>query len=47
VLQRDVSGLKESVSVLVVAVDEHTHRLERIDNRLDRIEKHLGLIDAE
>jgi hypothetical protein len=27
-------------TVLAVVVDEHTHRL-------DRIEKHLGLLDAE
>jgi hypothetical protein len=38
-LQRDVSSLKDNVAVLAVAVDEHTHRL-------DRIEKRLGLVEA-
>jgi hypothetical protein len=39
-MQKDIHGLKDNVAVLAVAVDEHTHRL-------DRIEKHLGLLDAE
>jgi chromosome segregation ATPase len=38
-LQRDVRNLQREVATLGVAVDEHTHRL-------DRIEKRLGLIDA-
>jgi len=32
---------------VAVAVDEHTRQLERMHSRLDRIEKHLGLVSAE
>jgi hypothetical protein len=38
-VQRDVSVLKDSVGTLAIAIDEQSHRL-------DRIEKRLGL-DAE
>ena len=38
-LQRDVRDFRCEVATLGVAVDEHTHRL-------DRIEKRLGLVDA-
>jgi hypothetical protein len=36
-LQRDVSGLKETVAVMAVAVDGHTHRLDEIEKRLGPI----------
>jgi hypothetical protein len=39
-LKRDVRSLDDRVATLGVAVDEHTHRL-------DRIEKRLGLVEAE
>ena len=38
-VQRDVRRLSDTVETLATVVDEHTHRL-------DRIEKRLGLVDA-
>ena len=35
-MQRDIRDVKRELATLGVAVDEHTHRL-------DKIEKHLGL----
>jgi chromosome segregation ATPase len=53
-LQRDIDGLKGSVGALVVAVDDHTHRLDgieehnkAIDVRLDRIDAHLDAIEKK
>ena len=47
-IQRDLASLKSSVSALVVSVDDHTHRLDKIeahntqlDTRLEQIEKKL------
>ena len=33
-VQRDVRSLQGTVATLGVAVDDHTHRLERIEQRL-------------
>jgi hypothetical protein len=38
-VQRDVKGLRDSVTTLGIATDEHTSRLERI-------EKRVGIADA-
>jgi peptidoglycan hydrolase CwlO-like protein len=38
-VQRDLRRLSDTVETIAAAVDEHTHRL-------DRIEKRLGLVDA-
>jgi len=40
-IQHDLGNLKGSVAALVVAVDDHTHRLDGIETRLDQIEKKL------
>jgi hypothetical protein len=32
-IKRDVSGLKDTVATLGIAVDEHTLRLDRMENR--------------
>jgi hypothetical protein len=52
-IQRDLGNLKGGATPLVVAVDDHTHRLDgietrldKIDTRLERIEKHTGLAHA-
>jgi hypothetical protein len=45
-MQRDLTNLKGSATALVVAVDDHTHRLDGIETRLDRIEKKLDLTHA-
>lgn len=45
-VQRDLTSLKGSVTALVVAVDDHTRRLDGIDVRLEQIEKKLDRINA-
>jgi chromosome segregation ATPase len=52
-IQRDLTSLRSSVSALVVSVDDHTHRLDKIeahntqlDTRLEQIEKKLDRIHA-
>jgi hypothetical protein len=39
-IQRDLASLKSSVSVLVVSVDDHSRRLERIEARLGLTDSH-------
>lgn len=39
-VQRDIRSLQASVATLGVAVDDHTHRLERIEQRLGIGETH-------
>lgn len=46
-VQRDLGSLKGSVAALVVSGDDHTQQLGGIKNRLERIEKHLGLVSAQ
>ena len=45
-MKRELSSLTNTVAVLAVAVDDHTHRLDGIDARLERIEKKLNLTHA-
>jgi hypothetical protein len=45
-VQRDLTSLKGSVTALVVAVDDHTRRLDAIDIRLEQIEKKLDRTHA-
>jgi len=52
-LRRSLVSLRSSVSALVVSVDDHTHRLDKIeahntqlDTRLEQIEKKLDRIHA-
>jgi len=45
-IQREARSLNDRFTVLIGAVDDHTHRLDRIDVRLDRIEKQLDLTHA-
>ncbi len=42
-IQRDIRTLQASVATLGAAVDDHTHRLDHMDERLVGIEKRLGL----
>jgi hypothetical protein len=39
-IQRDLASLKSSVSALVVSVDDHSRRLERIEARLGLTDSH-------
>ena len=52
-IQRDLTSLRSSVSALVVSVDDHTRRLDKIeahntqlDTRLEQIEKKLDRTHA-
>jgi tetrahydromethanopterin S-methyltransferase subunit G len=35
-----------TIRLVAVAGDDHTHRLDKIDSRLERIEKHIGFTHA-
>jgi tetrahydromethanopterin S-methyltransferase subunit G len=45
-LDHKVDDLTKSNRLVALAVDDHTHRLDKIDDRLDRIEKKIGLVKA-
>jgi chromosome segregation ATPase len=52
-MRKQVEDLTNSTRLIAVAVDDHTHQLSRIntrldgmDARIDRIEKHLDLTHA-
>jgi hypothetical protein len=46
VFSRRQQELTNTTQLIAVAVDDHTHRLDKIEVRLDRIEKKLDLTHA-